>query len=223
MQSTGPWSPPDRRGCVRITCRWWPGPSGGPSGWFFRQTLFSDPREQPPFAAAFRFPAALCRLTPFNLRQALLASGSIPLVMEGVSAIEGVAPGVYRDGGAVDYHLDVPFGLDGRGIVLFPRFSSRIVPGFDKHLPWRHTAAANLADVLIAAPSADFISRLPDGKIPDRGDFNRYAGDDQARFQYWRRVTEAGRRLADDFLEAVDSGKVRERVKPLETWVRPSA
>jgi hypothetical protein len=97
--------------------------------WFFRQTLFADPRGCPPFAAAFRPPGSPCRLTPSNLRPALLASGSIPLVMEGVRDIAGAAPGVYRDGGAVDYHLDVPFGLGGRGIVLFPAGSTSTCPG----------------------------------------------------------------------------------------------
>ena len=47
-------------------------------------------------------------LTPDNLRAALLASGSIPLLMEGVR-IPG-APGVYRDGGSADYHLDLDYG-----------------------------------------------------------------------------------------------------------------
>ena len=42
-----------------------------------------------------------------NIRNALLASGSIPLVMEGISNIENSAQGMYRDGGIVDYHFDL--------------------------------------------------------------------------------------------------------------------
>jgi hypothetical protein len=185
--------------------------------WFFQQTLFSDPRTQAPFASAGRWPPAAATLSPGNLKQALLASGSIPYVMDGVGDIGGTPPGVYRDGGAVDYHLDVPFGLDGRGIVLFPHFSLRIIPGWlDKHLAWRGPSADNMADVLVAAPSAGFVSRLPDAKITDRKDFYRYAGDDRARFACWQQVADAGRILADDFMDAVASGKIRHRVQLLD-------
>jgi hypothetical protein len=183
---------------------------------FFRQTLFSDPRSRPPFYGHQRWPQANSLLTPDNLKHALLASGSIPYLMQGVCDIPGAPPGVYRDGGAVDYHLDVPFGLNGNHIVLFPHFSSRIVPGwFDKHLPWRRPSADNLADVLLVAPSARFVSRLPDGKITDRKDFYRYAGNDRARFACWQQVADAGKILADDFIDAVDSGAIRNRVQPL--------
>lgn len=185
-------------------------------GLFFRQTLFSDPRARPPFYEQNRWPQANSALTPKNLNHALLASGSIPYLMQGVRNIPGAPPGVYRDGGAVDYHLDIPFGLNGRNIVLFPHFSGRIVPGwFDKHLPWRRPSADNLADVLLVAPSARFVSRLPDGKITDRNDFYRYAGDDQARFACWQQVADAGEILADDFIDAVESGNIRNRVQPL--------
>ena len=186
--------------------------------WFFRQTLFSDPRNPPPFASAGQWPDADSALSPDNLNQALLASGSIPFVMEGVFDIAGASPGVYRDGGAVDYHLDVPFGLKGKGIVLYPHFSGRIIPGwFDKHLPWRLPSAANMADVLVVAPSERFISRLPNGKITDRKDFYHYAGDDKARFACWQQVAGAGKGLAEDFLDAVTSGDICHRVQPLAT------
>lgn len=186
--------------------------------WFFRQTLFSDPRTPPPFASAGQWPHACSALSPVNLNQALLASGSIPFVMEGVGDIAGAPPGVYRDGGAADYHLDVPFGLNGNGIVLYPHFSSRIIPGwFDKHLPWRRPSAANMADVLVIAPSERFVSRLPNGKIADRMDFYDYAGDDKTRFACWQQVADAGKGLADDFMDAVTSGDICHRVQPLDT------
>ena len=184
--------------------------------WFFQQTLFSDPRTRTPFSSQGRWPGATSGLSPDNLIQALLASGSIPYVMEGVCDIAGAPPGVYRDGGAADYHLDVPFGLNGKGIVLYPHFSRRIIPGwFDKHLPWRRPSADNLADVLVVAPSENFVSRLPNGKIADRKDFYRYAGDDRTRFTCWQQVADAGKILADDFMDAVASGDICNRVQPL--------
>ena len=184
--------------------------------WFFRQTLFSDPRSRPPFASLGHPPNAHAQLTPDNLKHALLASGSIPYIMSGVRNIPHAAEGVYRDGGARDYHLDVPFGLNGSGIVLYPHFSQRVIPGwFDKHLAWRRPSDENMADVLLIAPSDDFVTRLPNGKITDRSDFYAYAEDDAGRFDCWQRVADAGRLLAEDFIEAVESGDIRRRVAPL--------
>lgn len=72
-----------------------------------------------------------------------------------------------------------------------------------------------MADVLVVAPSESFISGLPDGKITDRKDFYRYAGDDRARFACWQQAAHAGRILAEDFMEAAASGNIRDRVQPL--------
>jgi hypothetical protein len=90
--------------------------------WFFRQTLFSDPRTRPPFLINGRWPDAGSALSPQNLGQALLASGSIPYVMEGVRDISGATPGVYRDGGAVDYHLDIPLVYPAEALSVSPFF-----------------------------------------------------------------------------------------------------
>ena len=92
--------------------------------------------------------------------------------------------------------------------VSFPAGSTSTSPG-GAHL------LDNLADVLVVAPSARFVSRLPDGKITDRKDFYRFAGDDQARFACWQQVADAGKILADDFIDAVESGNIRNRVQPL--------
>jgi hypothetical protein len=136
--------------------------------------------------------------------------------MQGIRAIPGAPAGIYRDGGAVDYHLDIPYGLAGRGIVLFPHYTDRIIPGWlDKKLVWRKPSPDNMADVLLAAPSPAFVRRLPLGKISDRNDFYRFAGDDRGRFDYWEQIVAAGKELAQDFAEAVTTGSVQERVKPL--------
>ena len=183
---------------------------------FFRQTLFHDSRTPLPYPDDGQWPRDHAPLTPQNLTKALMASGSIPWVMQGETNIPEASPGVYRDGGVLDYHLDIPFGLNGQGIVLYPHFSRRIIPGwFDKNLTWRKPSADRMADVLLVAPSEDFVSRLPAGKIPDRTDFYRFAGDDEARFNAWRRVADAGRLLAEDFMKTVLSGRIRQRVMPL--------
>jgi len=183
---------------------------------FFRQTLFSDRRTPPPFGGSGRNRVARATLNGANFKFALLASGSIPYVMEGVRDIPGAPPGTYRDGGAVDYHLDIPFGLQGRGVVLFPHYTNRVIPGWlDKKLTWRKPSPQNMADVLLVAPHPEFINRLPLGKISDRTDFYRFAGDDEGRYNYWKAVSAAGKELAADFAEAVASGRIRERVRPM--------
>ncbi len=183
---------------------------------FFRQTLFGDARTLPPFRYMRGFQISRVALNRDNLKEALLASGSIPYVMQGVRNIPGAPAGIYRDGGAVDYHMDVPYGLKGSGIVLFPHYTARVIPGWlDKKLAWRKPSPANMADVVLVAPSPEFISRMPLGKISDRNDFYRFANDDHGRFNYWKRVVAAGKELSDDFIEAVAGGSVRKRVQPL--------
>jgi hypothetical protein len=56
---------------------------------------------------------------------------------------------------------------------------------------------------------------LPYGKIPDRNDFVTFTGKDRDRFDYWITVAEKSRELAEDFHDAVESGTLRNRVKPL--------
>ncbi len=188
---------------------------------FFTRSLFYDPRTIPPFFNMDQFPLQKIALTARNLSDALLASGSIPLVMEGVVDPAGAKPGMYRDGGMIDYHLDLPFGT--QGLVLFPHFRARIIPGWlDKMLPWRKPAAGNMEQVVLLCPSEDFINRLPGGRIPDREDFVIYRGRDQERFRAWEKVIETSRTLGDEFLELVEGDGIRKRVRPLEDLLRPA-
>ncbi len=181
-------------------------------GLFFERVVFHDPRTVPPLTGKDGLPTRHVRLTPQNLKPALLASGSIPLVMSGVRDIPGAPPGVYRDGGVIDYHMDLPHRADGR-LVLMPHFSSRVIPGWlDKTPGWRR--AAYLDDTLLVSPDRDFLNRLPHGKIPDRNDFYTFFGRDRQRIDYWRRAAEMGEQLASSFREAVDSGRIRKAVKP---------
>jgi hypothetical protein len=184
---------------------------------FFERTLFYDPRSKPPFLTAPSFPAQAVSLTAANARHALMASGSIPLVMSGISQIAGAPAGVYRDGGIIDYHLNVPFLPDTDDqLVLFPHFEERLIPGwFDKHLPWRKPDAARMSHALVIAPSPEFIAKLPFQKIPDRTDFMRFQGRDAERFQYWRKVIHECQRLADELHEVITKGRIAERVRPL--------
>ena len=184
-------------------------------GLFFDRVLFHDSRNRPPFWTMSGFPLLRVSLTPINLRQALMATGAIPLIMPGVAHIAGAPAGIYRDGGVIDYHMDLPWSLNG-GIVLFPHYSDRISPGWlDKRFSWRHPSPLDTADLLMVSPSRTFLAALPFGKIPDRNDFYQLAGQDKARVAYWQQAYDAGRDLADDFMETVLSGQIRHIVQPL--------
>ena len=181
---------------------------------FFSRTLVYDPRDIPPFFDMEQFPLQRVPLTETNLRPALLASGSIPLVMAGVTNIPGASPGVYRDGGLLDYHLDIPFR--NQGLVLYPHYQDRIVPGwFDKLLPWRKPNPHNMENVVLLCPARTFIERLPYGKIPDRDDFFRFRHRDRERIGYWEKVVQASRILGEEFLEQVHGQHIPEKIKPL--------
>ena len=180
----------------------------------FERLIMHDARRAPPLLALTDFPSRCLHLDTSNLRQALLASGSIPMVMQGVMDIPGAGPGTFRDGGLLDYHLDLPYS--GSDIVLYPHFTDKIIPGwFDKTLPWRRGDLSRLQDVVLLAPSRDYLASLPYGKLPDRSDFQRFVGKDKERQQYWRTAMEQSRRLGDEFIELVDSGRLAERLQPL--------
>ncbi len=180
---------------------------------FFRRVLFYDSREPPPFLHMSDFPIHRIPLTVHNLKQAVIASGSIPLVMKGVHNIPGAPPGMYRDGGVIDYHVDIPFFKDNDdGIVLYPHYSGRITPGwFDKKITWR--SPSYMDDVLLVCPSDEFIGRLPYSKIPERNDFYLFKGRDSDRIAYWKKVIDESRRLADEFADIVYTGKIGDVVR----------
>jgi len=177
----------------------------------FERLIIHDPRQAPPLHPLKDFPSRFLHLELGNLRQALLASGSIPMVMQGVRDLPGAGTGTYRDGGLLDYHLDLPY--HGDDIVLYPHFTDRVIPGwFDKGLPWRRGNQQGLQDVLLLAPSREYLARLPYGKLPDRSDFKRFMGDDQSRNKYWQTAMSESRRLGDEFLQLADNGGLGERL-----------
>jgi hypothetical protein len=182
-------------------------------GLYFERTLFYDRRDVPPFHGMKGFPINHVILTEENLKPAIMASGSIPMVMRGVSGIPGAPDGVYRDGGMIDYHLDIQFDPDPEHIVLYPHYTDTIIPGWlDKHLPWRTAHTLNMSNVLIVCPSKSFIAGLPYGKIPDRNDFMKFKGKDNERLDYWRTAVEGSNFLGEQLHEAVASGKIRSLV-----------
>lgn len=48
---------------------------------------------------------------------------------------------------------------------------------------------------------------LPNGKLPDRGDFQAYGEDIVRRQHDWRRAVAESQRLADEFAQLVGTGQ----------------
>ncbi len=182
-------------------------------GAFFERVLFYDRRDLPPFFDLRGFPMRHVAMTGRNLRDAILATGSIPIVLEGIRDIDGAPRGIYRDGGVIDYHLDFPHSSPDR-LALYLHFYDYIKPGwFDKHLSWRRSQPASTDRTLMISPSPEFVQRLPNGKIPDRRDFETYTPSE--RVAAWKGVVAACREIADELEEVLDHDRLPERVLPM--------
>ena len=75
----------------------------------YQRYVFHHPNSQVKLSDHCQFDTFYQPLTINNLKDALLASGSIPMVMQGVKNIPQAPNGVYRDGGIIDYHFDFLF------------------------------------------------------------------------------------------------------------------
>lgn len=167
----------------------------------FQRVIFHSPQSPPVQLRPDAFNTVYVTLNEQNLVPALLASASIPLVMAGVRDIPGAPPGLYRDGGMIDYHMDLDLRADNDnpiGIVFQPHFSARVIPGWlDKFMPWRKPL--HFAPKLLVAPSAALIAKLPGAHVPDRHDFARYAPHDEDRFRAWRTVLDLSEQFVEEF------------------------
>ncbi len=182
-------------------------------GAFFARGLFYDARDLPPFFDVDGFPIERIPLHADNLSDAIIASGSIPMVLAGVRDIQGAPVGTYRDGGVIDYHFDLTTAADDR-LTLFPHFFDWLKPGwFDRRLKWRNIDPRHLDRTVLICPSWQFISELPGGKVPDRTDFVRLTAAE--RINVWRGVVDRCKRLADDLNDVLDRGELPARLQPM--------
>ena len=178
----------------------------------FERVIFSNAGDASPLRGLRDLPTRHVRLTADNLADALRASGSIPLVIDGVS-IPSAPGGLHWDGGVTDYHLDIDYG-PGNGLVLYPHFYSHVVPGwFDKSLRWRRAGVTNFRRALLLSPSEAFVATLPNGRIPDRRDFA--AMSEAERIRVWEAVRAASTALGEELGSLIASGRIAERV---EAW-----
>jgi hypothetical protein len=168
---------------------------------FVERVVFSDPRDALPMRLS-DFRTKHVTLRPDNLRPSILASCTVPFWLESVRDIPGAPRGAYWDGGITDYHLHLPYASMGEGLVLYPHFQPTVVPGWlDKVLKHRHRATAWLDNLVLLSPSPQWVQSLPGGKIPDRGDFRKLAGDEPQRQKRWQHAVKESQRLADEMAE----------------------
>jgi len=152
-------------------------------------------------------------LTENNLGQALVASGAIPMVIEPTKIIGG-KDRWHWDGGMVDYHFSGPFNVS-EGLVLYPHFFPKLVPGwFDKTLPWRKVKAQDYDNVVMLVPSKELIAGLPYGKIPDRKDFQKFS--DEERLDYWSKVMTATDGMVKEFHNIMEKDGAASAVQPID-------
>lgn len=161
------------------------------------------------------FATHITYLTQDNLKHALLASGSIPIVMQGIANIPDCPKGMYRDGGIIDYHFDIK--IHNPGLVLYPHFSQTLRAGwFDKRLS-RPIRANNYDNIVVICPTQAFVESLPLKKIPDRKDFTEL--DSQTRIKVWQQVLNQSEQLAESLHELITQQNL-DKVKPISQLAR---
>lgn len=153
-------------------------------------------------------------LLPEALPDVLMASGSIPAVIDAIRDIKGAPEGSYRDGGITDYHFAIPWRLES-GIILYPHFYPYLVPGwFDKSMPGRRAAPDVMDHMLVLAPSEEFVARLPGGTLTDRKNFTQLS--EEGRLKLWQTVVDCSNALADEFQALLaDPAKLMQRIETL--------
>jgi hypothetical protein len=177
---------------------------------WLERVVFSDPRDPLPLAM-LDYRTVQAPLTEANLRSAVQASCSIPFWLDAVHDVPGGPSGAYWDGGITDYHLHLDYAPmctpEAPRLVLFPHLQRTVVPGWlDKGLKHRHGATPRLANVVLLVPDDDWVRTLPGGKVPDRSDFERYAGRESERVDVWTRAVREAQRFADEFADLAARG-----------------
>ncbi|MEO0472378.1 MAG: patatin-like phospholipase family protein, partial [Bacteroidota bacterium] len=171
----------------------------------FERYIFSNTAKVPIRTLKEDLETISVRMNAANIPKAMLASGAIPTLISPVTEIDG-APGQHWDGGVTDYQIDLPFDLDD-GLLLYPHFHGKIIPGWlDKFVPWRKAQKINRDRLVFMYPSEEFVASLPYKRIVDRKDFNRFFQRDAERKTYWRQVSDECARMGEELQNLVEKG-----------------
>jgi len=182
----------------------------------FERVVFYNSPIPPRFCLREDFRGTAVSLNDINFKHVLAASAAIPLVMRGIRDIFGAPRGVYRDGGMVDYHMNQRYGENGDEATLLFHHQERIVPVWmDKRLKHRGLRSSDLENVLMVYPSEELIRKMPGEKVPDREDFSLFVDSPATRKARWWRAVELSSHLGEEFLELVQSGRIRKCIQEL--------
>lgn len=182
------------------------------SGQFTRAVFSAKPKAEL-FTDPYNFPTDYYALDNDNFVPSLMASGSIPIVLEGIKDIPNAKPGVYRDGGIIDYHFDLAFKQSD--LVLYPHFYKTPTPGwFDKNVKSRQCHQSSYDNVVMLVPSDEFVASLPYAKIPDRKDFEDMPAEQ--RIPYWLAVIKQSEALAEEFVQRLQSDSIFSSIMPID-------
>ncbi len=183
---------------------------------FAERIVFYNGAKPPYFCFKPEFRGRYIALNQTNFKAAVTASGAIPLLVSGVRDIYGAPKGIYRDGGLIDYNISNNYTQKLDEITLFFHHQERIIPGWlDKRLKKRRPPEDSMDNVLMIYPSEPFISRLPGEKVPDRDDIVTFIDDPATRIKNWTQAVKLSAHFGVEFLECVESGKIRHLVERL--------
>lgn len=178
----------------------------------FTRAVFSSKPKNNLFSDPYQFPTDYYTLDERNFVPSLMASGSIPVVLEGIKDIPNAKPGIYRDGGIIDYHFDLAF--EHSDLILYPHFYDTPTPGwFDKNVRSRQCHASSYDNVVMLVPSEAFVASLPYSKIPDRKDFEDMEATMRAK--YWLETIKRSEQPAQELLQRMQSEEFIASIKPI--------
>lgn len=181
---------------------------------FYQRVIFRNQRDCEDLFDDPYFNTAYVPLRKTNFLDAILASSSIPMVMEPIQGIEGAPKGVYRDGGIIDYHMLHRYQCPENQLVLLPHFFEQYKQGwFDKHLSYRKPRAKELENVVMIYLTKAFIDTLPNQKVPDRKDFTAFSNEERNRL--WAQAYEQSLELGHELQRLIESGKIVEVLSPI--------
>jgi len=200
----------------------------------YERYIYRPASSQVKISDPYNIPSQYVDFTKENISDALLASGSIPMVMAGIKNINGSPTGMYRDGGIIDYHFDFAIEAGNAAendahinaenevmdknskvpnLTLYPHFSPTPKAGwFDKNST-RQVLSQHYNNTVLLVPSAEFIASLPYGKIPDRNDFKDLPAN--TRIAYWLKVLGESDRLAEQLHQLITNEDIS-TIKPFK-------
>ena len=151
-------------------------------------------------------------LTDKNIIHVLVASGAVPLKVAGVRNIPSAPRGVYCDGGLADYIWNrEPFLYPGEAALLLHHGGPLYPTWLDKKAGRLKSRLRDLSRLITVSPGPELIATLPEGRLPDRQDWIRFAKAPEERIRRWKACIQISSILQDLFYELMDT--------PLETLV----